>query len=59
MLLLMGEPGDRGPDAGGLHDVVAAALLDRAFPFADPHVHGGDHHALGAEPLDVFRELLP
>src|ERR1022692_2653954 len=58
-LLGVREPGDRGPDVGGLDDVVAAAFLHRALPLAHPHLHGGDHHAFGPEPLDVFLQLLP
>src|SRR6204780_182872 len=54
-----GEPGDRGADQGGLHDVVAAAHSDRAVPLADLQRHAGDHHTLGAEALDVAFQLEP
>ena len=54
-----GEPGDGGADEGCLHDVVAAADSFRAVPLAHPHLHGGDHHALGAEPPDVTFQLAP
>jgi hypothetical protein len=53
------EPGDRGADGGGLHDVVAAALHSWAFPLPDPHLHGGDHDTLAAEPADVTFQFLP
>ena len=54
-----GEPGDGGADEGYLDDVVVAAQLHRAAPLANPHLHGGYHHALGAEPPDVTFELDP
>src|ERR1700733_4338938 len=54
-----GEAGDGGSDQGCLCDVVAAAHGDRAVPLAYPQLHGGDHHALGAEPLDVAFQLTP
>ena len=49
----MGDPGDGGADEGCLHDVIAAAHSYRAVPLAHPHLHRGDHHAVGAESLDV------
>jgi hypothetical protein len=52
-----GEPGDGGAGNRRLHDVVPAAHLDRAVPFAHSHLHGRDHHALGAEPRDVAFQL--
>jgi hypothetical protein len=48
-----GEPGDGRADEGGLDDVVVAAGCLRAVPLAGLHLHRGDHHAVGAEPLDV------
>src|ERR1700761_9434211 len=50
---------DRGADVDRLDDVIAAALLGRALALADPQVHAGDDHALGADALDVGGELLP
>src|SRR5208283_3377075 len=54
-----GKPGHGGADEGCLHDVVAAAGRYRAVPLAHPHLHRGDHHALGAEPFDVTFQLAP
>jgi hypothetical protein len=54
-----GEPGDGDADEGCLHDVVAAADGFRAVPLAHLHLHRGDHDAVGAEPLDVFFQLVP
>ncbi len=55
-----GARGDGGARGGCLHDVVAAADSFRAVPLAHPQrLHGGDHHALGAEPPDVIFQLAP
>jgi hypothetical protein len=54
-----GEAGDRGAGERYLHDVVAAAHRGRAVPLAHPHLHAGDHHALGAEPSDVLFQPAP
>src|SRR3984957_1129172 len=51
------EPGDGRPDDGRLDDMVAAALLHRAFPLADAHVHVVHDHPAGAVPGDVALEL--
>jgi ABC-type multidrug transport system fused ATPase/permease subunit len=52
-----GEPGDPGPDHGGLDDVVTPPLLNRAFALPYPHLHIGNHHALRADPLHVRLQL--
>src|SRR5208283_2754549 len=54
-----GEPDDGGADEGYLRYVVTAADIYRAIPLAHPHLHGGDHHPLGAEPPDVPFQLEP
>src|SRR5579875_4050438 len=54
-----GEPGYRRADDGRLHDVVAPALLERAFPLAHPHVHVVDHDAFGTQPPHVPLRLDP
>jgi hypothetical protein len=39
--------------------VVAAADRFRAVPLAYPHLHRGDHRAVGAKPLDATFQLAP
>src|SRR5205809_7527097 len=54
-----GEPDDSGADEGCLDDVVTAAATCRAVPLPHLHLHGCDHHPLGAESLDIAFRLAP
>src|ERR1041385_7727965 len=58
LLLVLGEPDDRGTDGGGLQEGAAAAFLPRALPFPPRQVHGGDPHPLAAQPRHVAIQLL-
>ena len=54
-----GKPGDGGADDRCLDDVVMAAHSRRAVLLTHPHLHAGDHHALGAELPDVIFQRSP
>src|SRR5579875_4189667 len=54
-----GEAGDSGACERCLGDVVAAARGYRTVPRAYPHPHVGEHHAIGAEPLDLAFQPTP
>jgi hypothetical protein len=53
------EPGNCGAGDRDLHGAVAAAYRRRAVSLAHPHLHAGDHHAVGAEPPDVVFQPAP
>src|SRR5215472_18127810 len=50
---------DRGADDRGLHHVVFAALLHRAFMLTDAHLHVLEHHAVCSVPDHVALQLMP